>query len=71
MTAEISIGGVYIPTLLLIAAAALMVTGALSTLLQLTGIYRFVGYRPIADISLFIIFLGLGVAIFLPLESYR
>ncbi|MCW3678747.1 DUF1656 domain-containing protein [Burkholderia cenocepacia] len=66
MTGETSIGGVYLPTLLLIAIAALMITGALSTLLQLTGAYRFVAYRPIADISLFVILLGLGVALFLP-----
>jgi hypothetical protein len=59
MTGEVSIVGVFVPALLVPALAALVVTGFLSRLLALVGAYRFVAYRPLADIALFSIILGL------------
>jgi hypothetical protein len=59
MIGEVSIGGTFVPTLLALALAALVVTGFLSRLLALLGAYRFVAYRPLADVALFAIVLGL------------
>jgi Protein of unknown function (DUF1656) len=59
MIGEVSIGGVFVPALLASALAALVVTGFLSRLLAITGAYRFVAYRPLADVALFGIVLGL------------
>jgi len=61
MISEISIGGVFFPPLLLLGLAALALTGVLSRLFQIIGIYRFVAYRPLVDLSLFILLLGLAV----------
>ncbi|WP_433706514.1 DUF1656 domain-containing protein [Paraburkholderia sacchari] len=69
MTGEISLGGVYLPSLLLIAALALMATGVLSTFLQLTGFYRYVAFRPVVDICLFVLLFGLGATLFLSTGS--
>jgi hypothetical protein len=61
MIGEISIGGVLFPPLLLLGLAALALTGVLSRLFQIIGVYRFVAYRPLVDLSLFILLLGLAV----------
>jgi hypothetical protein len=61
MISEISIGGVFFPPLLLLGLAALALTGVLSRLFQIIGIYRFVAYRPLVDLSLFVLLLGLAV----------
>jgi hypothetical protein len=59
MTGEISIGGVYLPTLLLLAVAAVVLTGVATRLLAFAGVYRTVTYRPLVDLALFILILGL------------
>jgi len=59
MTGEISIGGVYLPALLLLGLAALVLTGLLSRLLAWLAFYRFIAYRPLVDIALFVLILGL------------
>ncbi|MDO6413545.1 DUF1656 domain-containing protein [Sphingomonas sp. BIUV-7] len=59
MTGEISIGGVYLPTILLLTVAALLLTGLLTRLFAFVGIYRLVAYRPLVDLALFILILGL------------
>ncbi|WP_454886285.1 DUF1656 domain-containing protein [Sphingomonas oryzagri] len=61
MIGEISIGGVFFPPLLLLGLLALALTGVLSRLFQIIGVYRFVAYRPLVDIALFILLLGLAV----------
>jgi len=61
MIGEISIGGVYIPALLVLVLLALILTGLLTRLLALISAYRFVAYRPLVDIALFILLLGLLV----------
>jgi hypothetical protein len=58
MIGEVSIGGVYIPTLLLLVCAAVVLTGLLSRLLSLVGFYRLVAYRPVTDIALFLLLLA-------------
>ncbi|USI74033.1 DUF1656 domain-containing protein [Sphingomonas morindae] len=67
MIGEVSIGGVYLPTLLLLALAALVLTGLLARLLAVSGLYRFVAYRPLVDLTLFILLLGALVALSAPL----
>ena len=58
MIGEISIGGVYIPSLLLLVLAAVVLTALMSRLLSVFGFYRLVAYRPLADIAFFMILLG-------------
>jgi len=52
MTGEISIGGVYLPSILLLAVAAVILTGIATRLLAFA-------YRPLVDLALFILILGL------------
>jgi hypothetical protein len=67
MIGEVSIGGVYVPALLLLALVALVLTGVLTRLLQLVSAYRFVAYRPLADLALFLIVLGLLAFLSIPI----
>lgn len=59
MIGELALGGVYLPILLVIGAAALVLTALLSRLLVLISAYRFFAYRPLVDIALFIMLMGL------------
>lgn len=59
MTGEISLGGVYLPTILILAVAALILTGIVTRLLNLAGAYRLIAYRPLVDLALYILILGL------------
>ena len=59
MRGEVSLGGVFVPTLLLLALLALVLSFALSRLLAAFGLYRFVAYRALVDLSLFVLLLGL------------
>ena len=58
MIGDVSIGGVYVPSLLLFACAAVILTAVLSRLLSLVGFYRLVASRPVTDISLFLLLLA-------------
>ena len=58
MIGDVSIGGVYVPSLLLFACAAVILTAVLSRLLSLVGFYRLVANRPVTDISLFLLLLA-------------
>ena len=71
MIGEVSIGGVFFPPLLLLAFAVLVVSGLISRLLQMAGFYRYVAYRPLVDLSLFVILLGLAVLLSAPLGLQR
>lgn len=59
MTGEVSIAGVYMPSLLLLAMIAAALTIALMRLLSFVGAYRLVAYRALVDLALFILVLGL------------
>lgn len=61
MFTEISIGGVAIPGLLAHAFMALFLTALTSRLLTNFGIYQLFSHRPLAELSLFVIWLGLLV----------
>lgn len=61
MIGEISIGGVYLPALLVLAGVALVLTWMLTRLFALVGAYRVVAYRPLVDLACFLMVLGLLV----------
>lgn len=61
MIGEISFGGVYVPALLFLAVATTILVSLLTPLLSILGFYRYVAYRPIVDVSLFILILMLMV----------
>ncbi len=57
MIGEVSIGGVYLPALLVLAIIALGATFALIRLLGILGLYRLIAARPLIDLSIFILVL--------------
>jgi hypothetical protein len=59
MIGEISIGGVFLPSILLLGVAALLLTGLATRILSFVGAYRLVAYRPLVDLALFFLILGL------------
>lgn len=59
MTGEIAIGGVYLPSILVIAILAVILTALAARLLAILGAYRFIAYRPLVDLALFFLILGL------------
>jgi hypothetical protein len=68
MTGEIALGGVFVPTLLLLAVVAVVVTALLVRLLAYFGLYRFLAYRALVDISLFVLVLG-SLSLLVPLAD--
>ncbi|BBF68427.1 DUF1656 domain-containing protein [Sphingomonas bisphenolicum] len=70
MTGEIALGGIFIPTLLLLALVALVLSWALTRLIAAFGLYRFLAYRAAVDLSLFILLLG-GLALLVPTFGIR
>ena len=66
MNGEIALGGVFVPTLLLLAIAALVVTLLVIRLIAFLGLYRFVAYRALVDLCLFVLIFGL-LAFLVPL----
>jgi hypothetical protein len=67
MIGEVSIGGVFMPALLVLGAFALVATALLTQLLQVIGVYRVVAYRPLVDLAIFVLILGLIVLLTAPL----
>ncbi|MFT3978717.1 MAG: DUF1656 domain-containing protein [Sphingomonas bacterium] len=64
MGGEVSLGGVYMPGLLLLAIVALLLTAVLTRLLGLIGAYRLFAYRPLVDVAIYVIMLGALVLLF-------
>jgi hypothetical protein len=61
MLDDISLGGVYLPRLLIFALIALLLTALSSRLLINVGFYRLVAYPPLVNLALFSIWLGSSV----------
>ncbi|HEX7873817.1 MAG TPA: DUF1656 domain-containing protein [Sphingobium sp.] len=59
MTGEVSFDGVFVPTLLLLALIAMAVAFVVTRLMGAFGLYRFLAYRALVDLSLFVLILGL------------
>lgn len=70
MIGEVSLDGVFVPTLLILALAAMALSFAASRLLGAFGLYRFVAYRALVDLSLFVLMLGL-LAWIVPTLGFR
>lgn len=70
MTGEISFDGVFFPTLLLLALIALILTYGLTRLIAAFGLYRFLAYRALVDLSLFVLMLG-ALAVLVPTLGIR
>ncbi len=70
MIGEISLGGVFVPTLLLLFAAALTVSALVTRLLGLVGFYRFVAYRALVDLAIFVLLLS-GLALLATLTGFQ
>jgi hypothetical protein len=58
MNGEISILGVFMPTLLLLAVISSVITMGLIRLADFVGFYRVVAYRALVDLCLYIMVLG-------------
>lgn len=69
MIGELSFDGVFVPTLLVLAVAAMLLSYALTRTLAAFGLYRFVAYRALVDLSLFVLLLGL-LSVIVPLFGY-
>ena len=69
MTGEIDLYGVFVPSL----AAWMLIAFALSLplrwLLARSGFYRVVWHRPLFDLSIYVVLLGLVVSVAVPLTS--
>ncbi len=61
MRGEISIDGVLVPTLLVLAVIASLITLVLMRVANLVGFYRLFAYRAAVDLCLYILVLGLLV----------
>lgn len=59
MTGEVAIDGVFVPTLLVLGIVAMLLTMLLARLFNAFGLYRFVAYRALVDLCLFVLLLGL------------
>lgn len=58
MIGEVSLYGLYLPPLLLLTLAALLISRVLNLALARTGLYRLVWHPALFDFSLFVIVLG-------------
>jgi uncharacterized membrane protein YecN with MAPEG domain len=63
MTGEIALGGVFVPTLLVLAIAAMVIAFAVVRVLHAFGLHRFFAYRAGVDLSIFVLVLGLLAAL--------
>jgi hypothetical protein len=63
MTGELDLYGVFVPALAAWMLIALALTLALRRVLARLGAYRLIWHRPLFDLALFVILLGLIAAI--------
>jgi hypothetical protein len=70
MTGEIALGGVFVPTLLVLALAAMVLSVGFTRVLSAFGLYRFLAHRALVDLSLAVLMLGL-LAWIVPLLGYK
>lgn len=62
MIGEFDIYGVYVPLFIVAAAIAFVLQLAVRRLLDQLGVYRFVWHRPLFDIAIYVILLGVVTA---------
>ncbi|MBP2230090.1 fatty-acid desaturase [Azospirillum agricola] len=61
MIVDLSVGGVLIPGLVVLALAALVATMAVVRLLAVTGIHRLFAHRALVELAVFVLLYGLLV----------
>lgn len=61
MRMDLTVSGVFIPALLCAAAIAFVLNTLLRRVLGQAGVYRFVWHRPLFDLALYMMLLGLVV----------
>jgi len=61
MIAEFDVYGVFVPSLLVWVVLALLLTSVLRRVLRWLGFYRIVWHRPLVDLALLVIVLGVVV----------
>ena len=66
MNGEVSLFGVFVPGLLLLALIAAGLAAVASRLLVMLGLYRIFAYRPLVDVAVYILILGGLVLAFAP-----
>ena len=66
MSPEVSLFGVFVPGLLIVGVLALVATALLTRVFGLIGFYRLIAYRPLVDLALFMIVLGIMVFLLRP-----
>ncbi|MCJ2187678.1 DUF1656 domain-containing protein [Novosphingobium beihaiensis] len=69
MNGEFAIYGIFLPTLLVFGAIASVCTLALMRLADRFGFYRFVAYRALVDLALYVIVFG-AVTFLAPLFGF-
>lgn len=69
MTGELDLYGVFVPSLAAWMLLAFVISLPLRRILAWTGFYRLVWHRPLFDLALYVVLLGLVVSIALPLTS--
>ncbi|WP_027801802.1 DUF1656 domain-containing protein [Paraburkholderia dilworthii] len=63
MIGEIDIFGVFVPAVLVLMLVAYLINLAIRTMLARVGFYRFVWHRPIFDLGIYVLVLGLVVVV--------
>jgi len=63
MIGEIDIFGVFVPAVLVLMLIAYLINLAIRTALARVGFYRFVWHRPIFDLGIYVLVLGLVVVV--------
>ncbi|WP_322003780.1 DUF1656 domain-containing protein [Paraburkholderia tropica] len=61
MSGEVSVGGVYFPTLVFIGIIDLVIFSFFSSLMSIFGIYRFFAHRPLVDVAILVVLMGILV----------
>ncbi|MBO1021862.1 DUF1656 domain-containing protein [Methylobacterium sp. SD274] len=69
MTGELDLYGVFVPSLAAWMLIAFAVSLPLRWVLARTGFYRLVWHRPLFDLALYVVLLGLVVSVAVPLTS--
>lgn len=62
MIGEVDIYGVYFPAFIVFAGVAFLLQLAVNRLFNSFGVYRFVWHRPLFDLAIYVILLGVVTA---------
>ncbi len=69
MNEEISLFGIFVPSILAYAVMAYVVMVALARVLRATGAYRFVWHQSLFNLAMFVCLLGASVLLFSQVHS--